>query len=249
LWDDVLTLGPTRISTPLAWLGLVAFGFQIYFDFSGYSLMAIGMGKMLGFEFPDNFNYPYISLSMTEFWKRWHMTLGSWFREYVYIPLGGNRKGLIRQILNLLIVWLLTGLWHGASINFILWGLYFFVLLASEKLFLLRPLSRHKLFARVYFILGILVGWSIFAITDLQVLSLYLNRMFVFHSGIDWIYFSSNYGVILLACGLFSTPFITKIKDIKLVSPILNLSTALIFIISITYLVDSTYNPFLYFRS
>ena len=248
LWDDVLVLGPSRISTPLAWLGLVAFGFQIYFDFSGYSLMAIGMGKMLGFEFPDNFNYPYISLSMTEFWKRWHMTLGSWFREYVYIPLGGNRKGLGRQIFNLFIVWFLTGLWHGASVNFILWGLYFFVLLASEKLFLLKTLAQHKVIARAYFIIGILVGWSIFAITDLSVLSLYISRLFVFKSGIDWIYFTSNYGVILLACGLFSTPFIAKIKDIKLVAPVLKLSTALLFIISIAYLVDSTYNPFLYFR-
>jgi alginate O-acetyltransferase complex protein AlgI len=176
------------------------------------------------------------------------MTLGSWFREYVYIPLGGNRKGLGRQIFNLFIVWFLTGLWHGASVNFILWGLYFFVLLASEKLFLLKTLAQHKVIARAYFIIGILVGWSIFAITDLSVLSLYISRLFVFKSGIDWIYFTSNYGVILLACGLFSTPFIAKIKDIKLVAPVLKLSTALLFIISIAYLVDSTYNPFLYFR-
>ena len=143
LWDDVILLGPTRISTPLAWLGLVAFGFQIYFDFSRYSLMAIGMGKMPGFEFSDNFNHTYISLSMTEFWKRWHMTLGYWFREYAYIPLGGTRKGFKRQILNLLILWFLTGLWHGASVNFILWGLYFFVLLALEKAFLLDRLKQH----------------------------------------------------------------------------------------------------------
>jgi alginate O-acetyltransferase complex protein AlgI len=248
LWDDVALLGPSRISSPLAWLGLIAFGFQIYFDFSGYSLMAIGMGKMMGFEFPDNFNYPYISRSMTEFWKRWHMTLGYWFREYVYIPLGGNRKGFKRQIFNLFIVWFLTGLWHGASVNFILWGLYFFVLLALEKWFLLKWLDRHPVYSRFYFIFGILIGWAIFAITDLGVLSAYLVRLFTFTQGSDVLYYLRNYGFILIACFLFSTPFTLKLKEVRFAVPVLKLATGLLFVVSIAYLVDSSYNPFLYFR-
>ena len=146
LWTDIIGVadspsttfvGLANASTPLVWLGIIAYSLQLYFDFSGYSMMGIGMGKMLGFDFPTNFNYPYISASITEFWRRWHMTLSGWFREYVYIPLGGNRKGLKRQILNLFIVELLTGIWHGANWNFICWGLYYFVLLAIEKLFLL----------------------------------------------------------------------------------------------------------------
>lgn len=248
LWDDVALLGPSRISSPLAWLGLIAFGFQIYFDFSGYSLMAIGMGKMLGFEFPDNFNYPYISRSMTEFWKRWHMTLGSWFREYVYIPLGGNRKGFKRQILNLLIVWFLTGLWHGASVNFILWGLYFFVLLALEKWFLLSWLDQHPIFSHLYFIVGILIGWAIFAMTDLSVMSAYLSRLLSFKIGTDVLYYLRNYGFILTACLLFSTPLIAKLKAFRFVMPVFKLATGVLFVVSIAYLVDSSYNPFLYFR-
>ena len=141
LWTEVEQMGFAGISTPLAWLAILAYAFQIYFDFSGYSLMAIGLGKMLGFEFPKNFDFPYISRSMTEFWRRWHMTLGSWIREYLYFPLGGNRKGKARNILNLLIVWAATGFWHGADWNFIFWGLYFFVLLLIEKLFLLPVLE------------------------------------------------------------------------------------------------------------
>ncbi len=151
LWTDIIGVadspsvsfvGLANASTPLVWLGIIAYSLQLYFDFSGYSLMGIGMGKMLGFDFPQNFNYPYISASITEFWRRWHMTLSGWFREYVYIPLGGNRKGLKRQILNLFIVELLTGIWHGANWNFICWGLYYFVLLAVEKLFLLPHLQK-----------------------------------------------------------------------------------------------------------
>ena len=153
LWTDIIGVadspsttfvGLANASTPLVWLGIIAYSLQLYFDFSGYSLMGIGMGKMLGFDFPANFNYPYISASITEFWRRWHMTLSGWFREYVYIPLGGNRKGLKRQILNLFIVELLTGIWHGANWNFICWGLYYFVLLAAEKLFLLPYLKKGR---------------------------------------------------------------------------------------------------------
>ena len=151
LWTDIIGVaaspsttfvGLANASTPLVWLGIIAYSLQLYFDFSGYSMMGIGMGKMLGFDFPANFNYPYISASITEFWRRWHMTLSGWFREYVYIPLGGNRKGLKRQIFNLFVVELLTGIWHGANWNFICWGLYYFVLLALEKLFLLPYLKK-----------------------------------------------------------------------------------------------------------
>ena len=156
LWDQVQALGFANISMPLAWLGIIAYSFQIYFDFSGYSLMAIGMGKMLGFEFPQNFNYPYISKSMTEFWRRWHMTLGGWFREYVYIPLGGNRCSKARNYFNIFVVWAATGFWHGASWNFVLWGLFFFVFLVLEKAFLLKHLEKGKFWPHIYvlFFLG-----------------------------------------------------------------------------------------------
>ena len=150
LWTEVEGLGFSNISSILACLGVISFAFQIYFDFSGYSLMAIGLGKMLGFNFPQNFNNPYISRSITEFWRRWHITLGSWFREYVYIPLGGNRVNKGRLVFNLFIVWFLTGFWHGASYNFIMWGIYFFILIGIEKLGLLKFLENHKIFSHIY---------------------------------------------------------------------------------------------------
>jgi alginate O-acetyltransferase complex protein AlgI len=248
MWDDIARLPVESLSTATAWLGTLAFGFQIYFDFSGYSLMAIGLGSMLGFTFPQNFNYPYISKSITEFWNRWHMTLGSWFKEYVYIPLGGNRKGIPRQIINLLIVWFLTGFWHGAAINFILWGLYFFVLLVIEKLVLLRWLNRHQILARLYFVFFILIGWAIFAISDLTVLHQYMISMFTLQSSTQWLYFISNYGVILIFCLIFSTDIPKKVIN-SVSFPLVETSmvTAL-FLLCVAYLVDSSYNPFLYFR-
>ena len=248
MWDDIIRLPMENLSTVSAWLGTLAFGFQIYFDFSGYSLMAIGLGSMLGFNFPQNFNYPYVSTSMTEFWGRWHMTLGAWFKEYVYIPLGGNRKGTKRQILNLLIVWFLTGFWHGAAVNFILWGLYFFVLLVIEKLVLVTWLQRHDIFSRIYFIFFILIGWAIFAISDLTLLGQYLNAMFTLETSSQWLYFISNYGVVLLFCLIFSTDIPKRVIH-SLSNPLIEASlvTAL-FLFCIAYLVDSSYNPFLYFR-
>ena len=150
LWNEVETMGFNNISTILAWMGIIAFSLQIYFDFNGYSLMAIGLGKILGFNFPNNFNYPYESRSITEFWRRWHITLGQWFKQYVYIPLGGNRLGRARTYFNLFIVWFLTGFWHGASYNFILWGLYFFILICMEKNGLLNLLNKHKLISHIY---------------------------------------------------------------------------------------------------
>ncbi len=168
-----------REGTLAAWMGLLAYSLQIYFDFSGYSDMAIGLGRMFGFEFLENFNYPYISASVTEFWRRWHISLSTWFREYVYIPLGGNRRGLKRQILNMLIVWLLTGLWHGASWNFVLWGGYYALLLIAEKAFLLKYLQKlPKAVGRVYSMLAVMLGWTLFYFEDLGQLGAFLKRLF-----------------------------------------------------------------------
>ncbi|MBQ6850436.1 MAG: MBOAT family protein [Oscillospiraceae bacterium] len=249
LWTDIETMGFGMVSTPLAWLGIIAYSLQIYFDFSGYSLMAIGLGKMLGFDFPQNFNLPYISKSVTEFWRRWHMTLSGWFREYVYIPLGGNRKGLKRQILNMLVVWFLTGFWHGADWNFMLWGLYYFMLLAIEKVFLLKWLQKHPVPARIYTLLTIAVGWAIFYITDLGMLGRFIVKMFSFSGGVSAGYYFRNYFVSILVGILCSTPltirFYEKYKNNNVVMiPVL---TA-VFLLSVAYLVDSTYNPFIYFR-
>ena len=175
LWEEISTTQMAQLSTAGAWLGAIAYTFQIYFDFSGYSDMAIGLGKMFGFTFPENFKHPYESKSITEFWRRWHITLSTWFREYVYIPLGGNRKGLKRQIVNLLIVWFLTGLWHGASWNFVLWGLYYFVLLVIEKVFLLAKMQRWpRVLQHFYALFFIVTGWVVFAIEDFHKMGQYL---------------------------------------------------------------------------
>ncbi len=249
LWTDIETIGFSNVSTPLAWLGIVAYSLQIYFDFSGYSMMAIGMGKMLGFDFPQNFNLPYISKSITEFWRRWHMTLGSWFREYVYIPLGGNRLGLGRQLINMFIVWFLTGFWHGADWNFILWGLYYFVLLAIEKIFLLKYLNKSKVLSHVYTLIAVAVGWAIFYITDLGAMGGFISKMFSFSGGVGAGYFTRNYAISLIIGILCSTPltvkFYEKFKNNNFV--MIPLCTV-ISIICVAYLVDSTYNPFIYSR-
>ena len=249
LWTEVEGIGFENISTPLAWLGIISFGLQIYFDFSGYSLMAIGLGKMLGFNFPENFNYPYISRSISEFWRRWHITLCSWFKEYVYIPLGGNRKGKVRVTFNLFIVWALTGLWHGASYNFLLWGLFFFLLISIEKLGLINFLNKHRVFSHIYTIVLLLIGWTLFAITDFNGICEYLSKLFLYSNGEEWIYYLRNYGVSLIIAIIFSLPLVSmfykKIDNFKWIKTIILMG---IFIISVAYLVDATYNPFLYFR-
>lgn len=249
LWNDIGTIGYQNISTPLAWLGILSFSLQIYFDFSGYSLMAIGLGKMLGFEFPKNFNFPYISKSVTDFWRRWHMTLSGWFKEYLYIPLGGNRKGTARTFFNLFIVWFATGFWHGASWTFILWGLYFFILLVIEKFFLLKRLDQHPFLAHSYLIFVILIGWVLFAVPTLPEVGLYFSKMFSLSFSNDWQYYLSNYAVVFLIAIFCSTPCIKSLfkrKPAPLWLRILGLM--IIFILSVAYLVDATYNPFLYFR-
>ena len=253
LWTDIIGaggVGLTNVSTPLAWLGIIAYSLQLYFDFSGYSMMGIGMGKMLGFDFPANFNYPYISASITEFWRRWHMTLSGWFREYVYIPLGGNRKGLKRQIMNLFIVELLTGIWHGANWNFICWGLYYFVLLAIEKLFLLPHLKKGKVWPHIYTLFLVVVGWAMFVGNDTGVsFGLLFQKLFIPSGGVSPLYFLRNYGVLLIVSVICSTPLIEKIWNSLRRNVITRCATILLLlVVSTAYVVGSTNSPFLYFN-
>ena len=240
-----------------AWLAIVFYTFQIYFDFSGYSDMAIGLGKMFGFSFRENFYYPYVSESITEFWRRWHISLSTWFREYVYIPLGGNRKGVGRTYFNLFCVWLLTGLWHGASWNFVLWGLYYFALLVIEKTFLLRLLERAPKFLRhIYSMAAVIFGWLLFVIEDVSSIGAYLSRMFggtgVFATQIT-VYELVRNLMFLAILILASTPAPKKLWY-KLYSKgtpwriVQSVVCAIAFVLCIAYLVDSSYNPVLYFR-
>ena len=254
MYEQIAQAVETTPSVLSAWTALIFYAFQIYFDFSGYSDMAIGLGLILGFKFPENFNYPYISKSITEFWRRWHITLSTWFKEYVYIPLGGNRKSKGRTFFNLFVVWFLTGFWHGASWNFILWGLYFCLLLIIEKTFLQRLLDKlPKAFSHIYFIFFILIGWFIFISCDLAEPIGYLKAMF---SG-PLISQTAVYDIIrsvifLPVLTLATTPLPQKIcsklcdkKGFEAVSVALMI---MVFIICVAYLVDSSYNPFLYFR-
>ena len=256
LWDAYKAVPVGELTTLGAWLGILAFSLQIYFDFSGYSDMAVGLGRMLGFEFMENFNYPYIARSMTEFWRRWHISLGSWFREYLYIPLGGNRVGRGRLCFNLLVVWGATGIWHGASWNFLLWGLYFGVLLMAEKLFLMDWMKRWPTLLRyVYALVLIVVSWAIFALEDFSHMGGYLSAMFGMAGGglLDesFLYYARSYLPVLLIACFAATPLGTMAwkqlpeKGAKAALPILLLLGLLL---STAYLVDATYNPFLYFR-
>ncbi|GJN64383.1 MBOAT family O-acyltransferase [Faecalibacterium gallinarum] len=259
LWTDLIGVaddpavtfvGLANASTPLVWLGILAYSFQLYFDFSGYSMMAIGMGKMLGFDFPQNFNFPYISRSITEFWRRWHMTLSGWFREYVYIPLGGNRKGLKRQILNLFIVELLTGIWHGANWNFICWGLYYFVLLAVEKLFLLKHLEKGRVWPHIYTLFLVVVGWAMFVGNDPGVeFGLLFQKLFIPSGGVSPVYFLRNYGVLLVVSVLCCTPLVAKLWDWLRRRTWTRLATVgLLLVVTTAYVVGNTNSPFLYFN-
>lgn len=255
VYESIIALPSFQQSTLTAWLGIICFGFQIYFDFSGYSDMAIGLGKMLGFDFLENFQYPYISKSITEFWRRWHMSLSYWFRDYVYIPLGGNRKGLPRQIINILIVWLLTGFWHGASWNFILWGLFYGLLLILEKLFLLRWLEKApNWIGHFYTLVMVLIAWVLFAFTNLKEGIAYLKMMFG-STHVLWnsmsLFYLRNHIVLLIACVIACTPILTYIKPFfqkPAVSKLIPILSVLAFIACTAFIVDASYNPFLYFR-
>lgn len=238
------------------WIGIIAYTFQIYFDFSGYSDMACGLGNMLGFEFLKNFNYPYISKSITEFWRRWHISLSTWFKEYVYIPLGGNRKGTKRQIINLLIVWGLTGLWHGASWNFLLWGLYFGLLLILEKFVLKKLLDKlPSVIQHIYSLFFVIIGWGIFYFTDIKQLGSFFADLFNFSNGIigsQALTLLLSYLPILIVAAIASTPLGSKIynrfKDTKSIWIPEFLFCVIILAISTASLVNQSYNPFLYFR-
>lgn len=247
LWNEISNKNIESISMPLAWISILAFAFQIYFDFSGYSSMAVGLGKILGFNFPINFDFPYISRSISEFWRRWHITLGSWLKEYIYIPLGGNRVSKKRLFSNLLLLWFLTGFWHGAEYNFILWGIYFFIFIYLEKLFLSKILNKYIIFSHIYTVFILLIGWCIFAITDLNTLRVYIGKLFTFDLTLDYIFYLRNYIIIFIICIVSSTPLIQKFYN-KMNKNIRTVIIFILFLLSIAYLVDSSYNPFLYFR-
>lgn len=256
LWEVYQSTNVQDLSVLGAWLGALAFTFQIYFDFSGYSDMAIGIGRMLGFEFKPNFNYPYCSRSITDFWRRWHISLSSWFRDYVYIPLGGNRKGKNRWLINILIVWAATGLWHGASWNFLLWGIYYGILLILEKLFLLKWLEKvPRIVTHIYTMFFVIVGWVIFAIEDSTRCLSYIATMFglqgkSFLQDVDLYYVRNYFAMFILVC-CASLPIIDRFKkkmNDKMRFTVLMFGLGIVLLLSTTYLVDSTYNPFLYFR-
>ncbi len=210
LWSGIAGsggVGLANVSTPLAWLGILAYSLQLYFDFAGYSEMSNGLSRMMGFDCPANFDLPYISASITEFWRRWHISLSGWFREYIYIPLGGNRRGQARQLFNMFVVWVATGIWHGANWNFICWGLYYFVLLTAEKLFLLKYLKKSRVLSRIYTLFFVVLGWGIFtANLPGAPLGLLAQKLFIPQGGISPLYYLRCYGVFLVLCILCSTP-------------------------------------------
>ncbi len=258
LWTAVQSQNISEISVATAWIGILAYTFQIYFDFSGYSDMAIGIGYMLGFKFLENFDYPYISKSISEFWRRWHISLGSWFRDYVYIPLGGNRSGFIKQCRNLIVVWGLTGLWHGASYNFIVWGLFYGALIMLEK-FILSKIFKNipSIFKRIYTMLFVIIGWVFFASTDLSYAIEYIKVMFGIGNNViidSNAYYYLNSNLILFVILIFaSTPVIknifTWLKKQREGGMVLAITIQLaILVISTAYLVNASFSPFLYLR-
>lgn len=254
LWNTIMTAGAGRLHALVAWLGAFAYSFQIYFDFWGYSVMAMGLGKMLGFSIPRNFDTPYVSRSVSEFWRRWHMTLGSWFREYVYIPLGGSRRGSGRTILNLLAVWALTGLWHGAEWNFVFWGTVFFLLISLEKKTFGKWLETSRVLGHIYVILLIPATWVVFAITDPEQLLGYLGNLIGYHREevlvgmTQLVRYLKEYAALLIACVIFATPLPGKLywkwKD----RWFMVLFLLLVFWWSVREIVLGSNNPFLYFR-
>ena len=263
IWTEISARPTAELTALSAWIGILAYAFQIYFDFSGYSDMAIGLGACFGFKFPENFNYPYISKSITEFWRRWHMTLSSWFKEYVYIPLGGNRKGLERQLVNILIVWTLTGIWHGAGWNFRLWGVWFALWLILEKLFLKKVLEvLPGIVGNIFTMFLVVIGWVFFAIESGNGAVSYLQVMFGMGEA-GWVNSASLFDgmdnmVIFVIGAIGSTPVLASVAKrleasasgygIAVCRILDKLIPAVLLIASIAYIVDATYNPFLYFR-
>ena len=246
-------------SIAIAWLGTISYALQIYFDFSGYSDMAIGLGKTLGFRFLENFEYPFISKSISEFWRRWHISLGTWFKEYLYIPLGGNRVSRLKWFRNIFIVWFLTGFWHGANWNFIFWGIYFGLILVFEKFFLLKWFENKPAFiAHIYTIFLVLIGFTIFEYENLSAMQMQLQNMFflgnVTFSGVETAYYLRSFFVLLIVSVFGATPIPKKIalyvqKKYPYVSAVLeSIMICILLLLSTAYLIDSSFNPFLYFR-
>lgn len=258
LWTSIKSMDYSEISVVTAWLGILAFTFQIYFDFSGYSDMAVGLGKILGFNFPQNFDHPYMSKSVSEFWRRWHMTLGNWFKSYVYISLGGNRKGLLRTLINLIIVWALTGLWHGSSWNFVIWGLYFGIIIIIERIGFGKILEKLPSFvSTLYTFILVVFGWVLFDTVDLPSCLNYFKAMFggsgVFIDG-DAKYFIITNILIFVLCIFGSTDLFGKIlskiksKNNALIEWSAPFIQVILILVCTSFLVNATYNPFLYFR-
>lgn len=255
MFTSICALGDDRISCLTAWIGIIGYTLQIYFDFSGYSDMAIGLAKMFGFEIKENFNYPYIATSVTEFWRRWHISLSSWFRDYLYIPLGGNRCSKSRHMINILIVWSLTGLWHGASWNFVVWGVYYGLLLILEKYCIGEKIALLPgWFQHAYTMLIVIIGWTIFSITDTKEMIHYLMTMFGVGASaianVSTLYYLKSNAVLLIVSVLACTPMpIAAFRKIEKDRPNIGLAALmLLFIVSVAYLVFGSYNPFLYFR-
>ena len=253
LWHEILVVGVESISTPMAWMGALACSMQLYFDFNGYSLMAIGLGCMLGFTLPRNFRQPYLAVSVTDFWRRWHITLSGWFREYLYIPLGGSRKGQARTILNLFVVWAFTGMWHGAGWNFLFWGIYYFVFLVLEKFLLGHFWEKHPGLSRCYTLLVVLVGWVIFSVDRFGDIGIYLKKMFFLTA--DW---NSNpavtwnaltrYGAFFAVSVLCSTCVVENLYRKYRNRLWLKLVLLALFWICVYRMATAASNPFLYFR-
>lgn len=262
LWNSIQGMSVTQLPVLTAWLGLAAYSFQLYFDFSAYSDMAIGLGHMFGFRFLENFNYPYVSKSITEFWRRWHISLGTWFRDYVYIPLGGNRVSRLFHVRNILVVWLLTGIWHGASWNFVIWGVYYGILLLIEKFFLGKYLKKlPAVIQHIYCLFFVMLGWNLFVFEDMGAGLAYMRALFGGHGGgvlnRETVYLLYNNAVLLVLLMLGSTQLPKRIggwicrvlsgNDIAVIVA-RNLFYAGIFLLSVAWLVDASFNPFLYFR-
>ena len=262
LWDTVRSMEHTQIPVVMSWMGLAAYTFQLYFDFSAYSDMAIGLGHMFGFRFLENFNYPYISKSITEFWRRWHISLSTWFRDYVYIPLGGNRVGVWKHIRNILVVWMLTGIWHGASWNFVLWGLYYGVLLLIEKFVLGKYLKKLPgVFQHIYCMFFVMLGWNLFVFDDMSAGISFARALFgTYGAGFcsrETLYLLYNNAVLMVLLILGSTQLparagnwiCAKLRGKETILTIVkNVFYVGIFLLSVAWLVDASYNPFLYFR-
>lgn len=253
VWEHILTIGFESISTPLAWIGAVSFALRLYFDFQGYSLMAMGIGKMCGFSLPLNFDMPYVSKSISEFWRRWHITLGTWFRDYVYIPLGGSKYGKLRLIVSLSAVWIFTGIWHGSTVNYIFWGLTVLVFILIEKFLIRGFLEKHAVIAHIYVCFIMLQVWVIFAITDIREVGNYFTRLYPFLRKANEFVYMQDYVEVLkskwpcMAAGIFfCLPFYRKWYEKHKTSPVTVVILFIVFWASIYLIVKQGSNPFMY---